>query len=715
MALQGVQVNVMLKPDRLHTCPSQLRIGRIIRLHRLKMQHYNGRAQGFVSGSSGVSYALAEADGNSTEPVEFGVINAATTAARNPQAAGTALKTPLDMSRVSALRAWNESVFFPQIAAIKQEYSAPISDIETTKPFDLTCLVVGVVPAASSSSAGSSSQELYVWDGTRAKVPTKRYSAVHAPEAGRFAACGSVMCVNCGKAPMSLQLAASRSQVGDVVQLKDCRLSDGTVATAWGPSARQGICFKFRNTGRCDFGDRCRYAHDQNGDDGGGFDGAMSSMFTGAPGTGFNGSGAVVNSGDGSSCNGSAAETGARKSVWHIEFSDFSSFMVLPKQMRAVQQITEQWSARVAAHGPLCGPTAAPSGSSAYDISAAATPAATSAQQADSTDKAPSADQLAPLGENASSGETAAEQARGGEPQAAIERRGQGQRPATGSVAVVPTTVQPSASARSLASDGTATLPRLSYYLMVDTQHTPHVQATSLQAILDYPTVPAMFRCVVRIADMLPRTDHGFIAPFCEYCQRCSVSPQCVIPQPPAAPAPAQGRFAAADRTTPPPLVEPQAAAAAASTPVMICERCHGEISEWTYWSVLKLVDESTSIGALLYRGGGEAFFDGVKASQLRHDRSRLMKLRSHLQTLLQPPRYSNDDGRAQGTVYLANLCLKSYYAALPEGKTLAKGQTPKVCYQIFDSSITVNAANGQPEAKPLERAAAEGAAIPMQ
>lgn len=112
------------------------------------MQHFNGRAQGFVSGSSGVSYALAEADGDSTEPVEFGVINAAITAASNPQAAGTELKTPLDMSRVTALRAWNESVFFPQFAAIKQEYSAPISDIQTTKPFDLTCLVVGVVPSS---------------------------------------------------------------------------------------------------------------------------------------------------------------------------------------------------------------------------------------------------------------------------------------------------------------------------------------------------------------------------------------------------------------------------------------------------------------------------------------------------------------------------------------------------------------------------------------
>jgi hypothetical protein len=147
----------------------------------------------------------------------------------------------------------------------------------------------------------------------------------------------------------------------------------------------------------------------------------------------------------------------------------------------------------------------------------------------------------------------------------------------------------------------------------------------------------------------------------------------------------------------------------------MICERCHGEMSEWTYWSVLKLVDESSSIGALLYRGGGEDFFDGVKASQLRHDRSRLTKLRTHLHTMLQPPHYSNDGGTGQRTIYLANLCLKSYYAALPEGKTLAKGQTPKVCYQIFDSSLTVNPANGQPEAKPLERAVAEGAAIPMQ
>jgi hypothetical protein len=155
---------------------------------------------------------------------------------------------------------------------------------------------------------------------------------------------------------------------------------------------------------------------------------------------------------------------------------------------------------------------------------------------------------------------------------------------------------------------------------------------------------------VVRVADMLPRTDHGFISPFCEYCQRCSVSPQCVVPPPPAAPKPPQGQFAAAGRhAAPPPLVEPQAVAAAASTPVMICERCHGEMSEWTYWSVLKLVDDSASIGALLYRDAGEVFFDGVKASRLRHDRSRLTKLRTHLQTLLQPLRFS-DGGRAQGT-----------------------------------------------------------------
>lgn len=682
------------------------------------MQHFNGRAQGFVSGSSGVSYALAEADGDSTEPVEFGVINAASTAASNPQAAGTELKTPLDMSRVTALRAWNESVFFPQFAAIKQEYSAPISDIQTTKPFDLTCLVVGVVPSSSSSinsstAAGTTTQELYVWDGTRAKVPTKRHSAVHAPDSGRYAACGSVMCVECAKAPMALRLAASRAQVGDIIQLKDCRLSDGTIATAWGPSARQGVCFKFRNTGRCDFGDRCRYAHDRNDDDGGGFDGPMSSLFTGAPGTGFNGSGGGGNGGGGGNSDGTvaaAAATGTRKSVWHIEFSDFSSFMVLPKQMRSVQEMTEQWSARIGVHEP---PAAAPYGS-AHNVGTALPGAASSAQQT-GTDQAQRREQFGIQSEDAP-GETRAGggPATGAEPNVSVVGE-QGRRAGTGTSTVVPSQGQPSASARELTGDGGVPRPRLSYYLMVETQHTPHVQATSLRGILDHPTVPAVFRCVVRVADMLPRTDHGFISPFCEYCQRCSVSPQCVVPPPPAAPKPPQGQFAAAGRhAAPPPLVEPQAVAAAASTPVMICERCHGEMSEWTYWSVLKLVDDSASIGALLYRDAGEVFFDGVKASRLRHDRSRLTKLRTHLQTLLQPLRFS-DGGRAQGTVYLANLCLKSYYAALPEGKKLAKGQKRQVFYQIFDSSITVNPANGQPEAKPLQHDVAEGAAIPQQ
>lgn len=707
---QGVQVNIMLKPDRLQTCPSQLRIGRIIRLHRLKMQQFNGRAQGFVSGSSGVSFALAEAEGDSTEPVEFGVINAANTA-NNPQAAGTVLRTPLDMARVAALRAWNESAFFPQLAAIKQEYSAPISDIQASKPFDLTCLVVGVVP----SESVDSSQELYVWDGTRAKVPTKRYSAVHAPDAQRYAANGSVMCVDCAKAPVALRRAASRAKVGDVVQLKDCRLSDGTIATAWGPSARQGVCFRFRDTGRCDFGDRCKYSHDRNDDDGGGFVGPMSSMFTGNPGSGFHGSGGAGGRNDGVV----AAGAGAQKSVWHIEFSELSSFMVLPPQMRLVQEMTNQWLAHVAAHA-LSYTQVAASGGSGRSVDGASAQAASSAQPLIS-DMARTVNPPV-KGYSVHSSAAGAEGKPDTEPQPttvlAAGRQNQGVltnstiRGHSAGTSAGPTDAQLSAS--SIAGSGVVPRSRLSYYLMVETPHTPHVQATSLRGILEYPSVPAVFRCVVRIADMLPRTDYGFIAPFCEYCQRCSVSPQCVIPPPPAAPKqssmPGTGRNAA-----PPPLVEPQAKAAAASTPVMICERCHGEVNEWTYWSVLKLVDESASISALLYRDCGEVFFDGLKASELRHDQSRLTKLRTHLQTLLQGPRCGSDGGRGSSAVYLANLCLKSYYPAPPEGKTLAKGQKRRVCYQIFDSSITVDPANGHPEAKPLESAAAEGAAIQLQ
>jgi hypothetical protein len=744
---QGVQINIMLKPDRLQTCPSQLRIGRIIRLHRLRMQNFNGRAQGFVSGSSGVSFALAEAEGDSSEPVEFGVINAASAGTNNPQAAGTALKTPLDMSRVAALRAWNSTEFLPQIAAIKQEYSAPISDIQTGRPFDLTCLVIGVVRSSTDAATGGNgrAQELYVWDGTRAKFPTKRYSAVQAPGAGRYAACGTVIIVDCAKASLALQLAVSHASSGDIVQLKDCRLSDGTAATAWGPPAGRAVCFKFRDTGRCDFGDRCQYAHDRNsgngngnggggydGNNGGGFDGPMSSMFTGAPGSGFDGNGgggagATSSSGGGGgggAAASAAAAAGPRKQVWHIEFGDFSNFMVLPAQMRPVQEMTEQWEAHLAARAPpAAAPVVTPSipaaastaaAGAVNDAGAAASGAGAAAQSAGAaqqtshvnshggTGNAAAADRgdalntsMADQGAMSAAGSSGA-QDRGG-------ARGQ-------AAALVPT-------AGVSSGGGRLPLARPPYYLMVETPHTPHVQATSLRGILDHPTVPAIFRCVVRIADLLPRTDHGFIAPFCDFCQRCSVSPQCVIPPPPAAPAPPSGRFAgaASARFAPPPLVEPQAAAAAASTPHMICERCHGEMADWTYWCMLKLVDESATIGALLYRDCGEDFFDGVKAAELRHDRSRLTKLRTHFQTLLQPPPGRAGAGGA-GAVYLANLCLKSYYAPLPEGKTsLPKGQKQKVCYQIFDSSITVNPHNGQPEAKLLDDAVAVGAAIPQR
>ena len=150
----GIQINIMLKPNRLTTCPSELRIGRIMRLHRVKMQNYQGRAQGIISGSGGVSFALAESHGDSREPVEFGVINARdATAANNPQAAGTAMKTPMDMARLSALRAWNESEFFPRIASLKDEYSLSLSSIQAGRPFDLTCLVIGVESNSSDGAA----------------------------------------------------------------------------------------------------------------------------------------------------------------------------------------------------------------------------------------------------------------------------------------------------------------------------------------------------------------------------------------------------------------------------------------------------------------------------------------------------------------------------------------------------------------------------------
>ena len=81
---------------------------------------------------------------------------------------------------------------------------------------------------------------------------------------------------------------------------------------------------------------------------------------------------------------------------------------------------------------------------------------------------------------------------------------------------------------------------------------------------------------------------------------------------------------------------------------------------EWTYWAVLKLQDDSGTLPAILYREDGERFFDGVRADALRHDGARLTKLRTTLQTLTA----GSQQGSGGGSVYLANLCIKSYYAA---------------------------------------------------
>ena len=454
-ARASVQIIVYIKPDRLGTCPTQLRIGRILRLHRLTLQSYQGRPQGIVSGSGGVSFALVDGVGDSTEPVEFGVINAAPhSAASNPQAAGTALKSPLDMQKVAALRAWVGSEFFPNIATIKQEYSGTLSTIPTQGTFDLTCLVVGVV---GSPRDGATAQELYVWDGTRANFPTRRYSAVQAPGAGRYASCGTVMCLALSSGSAATQAAASHARVGDTLQLKDCRLSDGTAANRWaGAHTGRAICFSFRDTGTCEFGDRCKYAHD---DDPGGFGGG-----------GFAQGGAADSGGGGGGGGGSG------RSEWHIEFGDFSNLMVLPREMPAVREALDQWSEHLKTHGG-----AAAAAALAGDSGAAAV-AAGQGGGGGGASAAQAGDAGAGNAQGAGGGADGAAAANGGGGQAATTA---GLGGATGA-------------AFAAAMRRNARPPSAVHYLMVETPHTSQAQATPLKTILEHPTVPATFRCVVR-------------------------------------------------------------------------------------------------------------------------------------------------------------------------------------------------------------------------
>ena len=77
----GIQIVIYLKPDRMHAAPTVLQMGHIVRLHRVQMQSYQGKAQGFVAGNNqGVSFTIldgfpTDGDEGSMVPLEFGVIN----------------------------------------------------------------------------------------------------------------------------------------------------------------------------------------------------------------------------------------------------------------------------------------------------------------------------------------------------------------------------------------------------------------------------------------------------------------------------------------------------------------------------------------------------------------------------------------------------------------------------------------------------------------
>ena len=248
-------------------------------------------------------------------------------------------------------------------------------------------------------------------------------------------------------------------------------------------------------------------------------------------------------------------------------------------------------------------------------------------------------------------------------------------------------------------------------YLIVDSVHpTTEVLCSSLRTVLSHTTVPARFRCVVRIIDILPR-DPGnpwaMIQPFCQFCQLCSCDSQCIIPPPPAA-----------HGDLPPPTGQGQGAAARGGRSgggfdAMLCTHCHGTIHEWVYRATFLLQDEfGTQLPAILYREDGEDFFDGIKASDLRHDRARLMKLRTTLESLLGQSRHTSRSSNLGMTAqpeapcgqYLANLCLKSYYVPTQGRESVTKGQQ-KVMYRIFGSRMVGQYGSAQVEAKPLDKA----------
>ena len=151
--------------------------------------------------------------------------------------------------------------------------------------------------------------------------------------------------------------------------------------------------------------------------------------------------------------------------------------MVLPREMPAVREALDQWSEHLKTHGGAAAAAALAGDSPRNGAAAAAGQGGGGGASA-----AQAGDAGAGNAQGAGTGADGAAAANGGGGQAATTA---GLGGATGA-------------AFAAAMRRNARPPSAVHYLMVETPHTSQAQATPLKTILEHPTVPATFRCVVR-------------------------------------------------------------------------------------------------------------------------------------------------------------------------------------------------------------------------
>lgn len=316
---------------------------------------------------------------------------------------------------------------------------------------------------------------------------------------------------------------------------------------------------------------------------------------------------------------------------YQLVFCNYSNMMVLPDLSDVVKHVRSEWDAKIQA--PPAQHRARPSAATPPP-SAAPSAGGTLGNPADSAAQQPVGPAAGTLGD-----------------QSGVGASGTGSSAAASDGGL---DIDPAAAA-------SAATNRL-----VKCRHSATAEVSTVKQILQHGTVPARFRCIVRISDCLPRRGEDLVQPYCTNCRQC---------------AQLEGFHEAAN----------SAAAADAGEPKVLCEKCHGEIGEWRYKAVLKLEDDTGALPAVLWEDDAVQFFGGVPASQFREDakvRSAVhmafQRLRATAAAANQPPpgqqAHQQQAPAANcppgGTRYEAELCIKSYYV-VPHGRRPRKRRKP--------------------------------------